>query len=213
MQTQKDDIRERVLKAAEQVFLKMGFAKASMRDIARLAGVSVANIYNYFHKGKDEIFRQIVSPLINELERTLYEHHDAQHAERYIDFLSNDTPEIIEEQTRDYISLMQLMHRYRPQMEMLFFKAQGTSLENFLDDFTERCSAQLVRFMQRAEELQSDVPPVASTFTYHLHTVWMFNVFCEIIKHRLSPEESERVVRDYIAFEYSGWRGLGRKLE
>ena len=208
MQIQKDYTREQIAKAAEQIFLQKGFAKASMRDIAQLADVSVANLYNYFPKGKDELFRHVVSPLLQAMERMVYEHHDAKYAERYIDFLSGGSLELLEQQTHDYLSLMR---RYRSLMELLFFKAQGSSLENYMDDFTDRCTAQVTRFMQRAEEMRPYVPPVASPFTYHLHTVWMFAMFCEIIKHRLSPDEAEKVVCDYITFEYSGWREMVRK--
>lgn len=74
MQIQKEHTREQILQAAEQAFHQQGFAKTSMRDIARLSGVGVGNLYNYFPKGKDEIFRLIVSPLIQDMERMVYEH-------------------------------------------------------------------------------------------------------------------------------------------
>ncbi len=189
MQIQKEHTREQILQAAEQAFHQQGFAKTSMRDIARLSGVGVGNLYNYFPKGKDEIFRLIVSPLIQDMERMVYEH-------------------LLEYQMREYLSLMR---RHRRLMELLFFRAQGSSLENFMDEFTDRCTEQVVRFMKRAAELRPDITPTCSPFTYHLHTVWMFTMFCEIIKHRLPPREAERVVQDYITFEYSGWRELIRR--
>lgn len=208
MQIQKEHTREQILQAAEQAFHQQGFAKTSMRDIARLSGVGVGNLYNYFPKGKDEIFRLIVSPLIQDMERMVYEHHDERHAERYLDYLSNGNPELLEYQMREYLSLMR---RHRRLMELLFFRAQGSSLENFMDEFTDRCTEQVVRFMKRAAELRPDITPTCSPFTYHLHTVLMFTMFCEIIKHRLPPREAERVVQDYITFEYSGWRELIRR--
>lgn len=48
MQIQKEHTREQILQAAEQAFHQQGFAKTSMRDIARLSGVGVGNLYNYF---------------------------------------------------------------------------------------------------------------------------------------------------------------------
>lgn len=104
MQIQKEHTREQILQAAEQAFHQQGFAKTSMRDIARLSGVGVGNLYNYFPKGKDEIFRLIVSPLIQDMERMVYEHHDERHAERYLDYLSNGNPELLEYQMREYLS-------------------------------------------------------------------------------------------------------------
>ena len=205
MQIQKGYTRKQILKAAEQAFLQHGFAKTSMRTIARLSGVGVGNLYNYFPKGKDEIFRQIVGPLIQEMERMLYQHHDEQYAELFIDYLSSGSKELLEQQIQEYLSLMR---HHRQLMELLFFKAQGSSLEKFMDDFTDRCTEQVVRFMQRAELLRPEARLMCSPFTYHLHAVWMLTMFCEIIKHRLPPRETERVVQDYITFEHSGWRGL-----
>ena len=52
MQIKKDYTREQIVEIAKRVFLKNGYAKTSMRDIAAGAGIGVSNIYNYF-KSKD----------------------------------------------------------------------------------------------------------------------------------------------------------------
>ena len=67
MQILKDDIRERILDAARRQFARKSYAKTSMREIAREAGIGVGNIYNYF-PGKDELFREAVSPVLCALE-------------------------------------------------------------------------------------------------------------------------------------------------
>lgn len=66
MQFLKGDIQERILKVAEEVFLEKGYKDASMREIASRAGVTVSNIYHYF-TNKDEIFRTILKPVLNDL--------------------------------------------------------------------------------------------------------------------------------------------------
>ena len=48
MQTKKDYTREKIIEIAKRVFLKNGYAKTSMRDIAKGVGIGVSNIYNYF---------------------------------------------------------------------------------------------------------------------------------------------------------------------
>mgnify|MGYP002470759756 FL=1 len=57
MQIPKDNIRNNILKAAENIFLEKGYSKTSMREIAAKSNVVLSNIYNYF-KNKDEIFCQ-----------------------------------------------------------------------------------------------------------------------------------------------------------
>ncbi|MCU0644048.1 MAG: TetR/AcrR family transcriptional regulator [bacterium] len=48
-----DDKRERILKAATQVFAKHGFYKSKISVIAKLANVADGTIYLYF-KNKDD---------------------------------------------------------------------------------------------------------------------------------------------------------------
>ena len=73
MQFLKGDIQEGILKAAEEVFLEKGYKDASMREIASRAGVTVSNIYHYF-TNKDEIFRTILKPVLNDLSAMIYNH-------------------------------------------------------------------------------------------------------------------------------------------
>ncbi len=83
MQIKKDYTREQIVEIAKRVFLKNGYAKTSMRDIAKGAGIGVSNIYNYF-KSKDELFRHIVGPLITELEQMMHEHHNVNDQDQFV---------------------------------------------------------------------------------------------------------------------------------
>ena len=74
MQVQKEDIRSRVLAAARRQFGRKGYSGTSMREIAASAGVGVGNIYNYF-TSKDDLFREVVRPVLCALEAMLQEHH------------------------------------------------------------------------------------------------------------------------------------------
>jgi AcrR family transcriptional regulator len=48
--------RQRILKAAQQVFIEKGFHRASIDDVVAACGLSVGAIYNYF-PNKDELIR------------------------------------------------------------------------------------------------------------------------------------------------------------
>ena len=74
MQILKENIRDCILKVARQQFEQKGYSKTSMREIAESAGVGVGNIYNYF-TNKDDLFREVVRPVLYALEAMLQEHH------------------------------------------------------------------------------------------------------------------------------------------
>ncbi len=66
MQIQKEEIRQAILKSALDEFLAKGYLKASMKSIAKEAGVAVGNIYRYF-KSKGELFEIVVKPAYDQL--------------------------------------------------------------------------------------------------------------------------------------------------
>ena len=59
-------IDQRILNAAKEEFLEKGYMKASLRQICADAGVTTGALYNRY-AGKDELFRAIVSPFVEEL--------------------------------------------------------------------------------------------------------------------------------------------------
>lgn len=207
MQVKKDYTHNLIVTVARQVFLKKGYVKASMRDIAKGAGIGVSNLYNYF-KGKDELFRYVVMPLINEMERMMRNHHSVKEQEQFLHYVIDDVGdcnELMATQVREY---MKLIHNYRDELKLILYKAQGSSLETFIDDYTDACTQQVLAFMN---ELKNHYPSRVVThpsFTYHVHTVWMFSFISEVIKHQLSASETKHAIEDYIWFEIIGWSAL-----
>lgn len=65
-QVLKQDLRDRIVEAAKEEFLENGFEKASMRNIAKKAGMTVGNLYRYFDN-KEDISKQIVEETLEEL--------------------------------------------------------------------------------------------------------------------------------------------------
>lgn len=57
-----NDGRGRILDGARAAFLRFGFDRASIADIAHGAGVSRTAVYHYF-PGKDEIFQAVIKEL------------------------------------------------------------------------------------------------------------------------------------------------------
>jgi AcrR family transcriptional regulator len=54
------DVRERLLQATYDCVARWGFAKTTVEDAARAAGVSRATVYRYFPGGRDELFSAVV---------------------------------------------------------------------------------------------------------------------------------------------------------
>ena len=204
MQIKKDFTRELIVTAAKREFINKGFAKASMRDISKGCGIGLSNIYNYF-KSKDELFRHIVAPLIVELEKMMYEHHNMNDKEEFLRYARGESDEMVREHTQEYF---RLINNYRDELILIMYKSQGSSVETFIDDYTEECTHQVLVFMDEIKHLYPEMGVIHTPFTYHVHLVWMFSFISEVIKHQLKPQEIRDAIEDYIQFEFAGWRAL-----
>lgn len=200
MQTPKEEIRNSLLESAGKLFLRKGFLKTSMREIAADARVGLANIYNYF-SSKDEIFRMVVQPVTLAFERMIRSHHSPQGT----DVLEMYTEPYLRAVTDEYVVLI---NSHRKKLEILLFRAQGSSLEDFRERYTDRTTATVREWLAEMKRLHPALNITVSDFSIHLHTVWMFTLFEEIIMHRISPGEMKQVIAEYIRFETTGWREL-----
>lgn len=204
MQIKKDYTREQIVEVAKQVFMTKGYTKTSMRDIAAGVGIGVSNIYNYF-KSKDELFRHIVAPLLKELERMMYEHHNVNDQDQFVRYAQGDGDDMLTEHVQSY---MKLINNHRDELKLLLYQAQGSSLENYIDEYTEKCTQQVLTLMNEFKRKYPHFGVIHTPFTYHIHLVWMFNFISEVIKHQLKPQEIQQALEDYMAFEFIGWRAL-----
>ncbi|MEG1848520.1 MAG: TetR/AcrR family transcriptional regulator [Lachnospiraceae bacterium] len=66
MQIQKEEVKQNIINAAMEEFLTAGYSKSSLRVIASHAGITVGNIYSYFHN-KEELFETIVLPTVGRI--------------------------------------------------------------------------------------------------------------------------------------------------
>lgn len=199
MQVLKDDIRQRILDAARREFARRGFAKASMRTIASQVGVGVGNLYNYF-PSKDRLFCTVLAPVVSSFNAMFDRHHgDCS------DALSMIREEYLVVAVTEY---MNLIREHRTLMKILFFGAQGSSLEHFKMEFTDKATKEVKVWFESNKRRHPQMNVRVSDFMIHLHTVWMFTLFEEVLMHRVPMNEMRQVVEEYIKFEINGWRHI-----
>ena len=200
MQTLKYNVQKDLLTAARAIFLRKGFQKTSMRDIAQASGICLSNIYNYF-KSKDALFCAIVRPVVDALERMLDEHHGRAGA----DILEMCSEDYFRNVVREYVDLLT---KHNTLLKLLFFRSQGSSLENYKETFADRSTQLVKQYFRTMKERHPEVNIEISGFYIHLHTVWMFALLEEIVRQRLKPKDIEPIITEYMTGEIFGWRKL-----
>ena len=187
MQTVKDHIKSDILQSAATLFLEKGYLKVPMREIAHKSGVGLSNIYNYF-SCKDDIFVQIVTPAVRTFENMAMCDRD------YFKYMVDE-----------YTSFI---HRHRDLLLLLLFRSQGSSLENYKEEFARKSTALVKEYFTLMKHKHPQLETDISDFSIRMHTVWMFALFEELLMRRGKPDEIEKVVTEYMTIEVAGWREL-----
>lgn len=201
MQTLKTDIRQRILSVAHQEFIEEGANRTSMRTIASKSGITVGNLYHYF-SSKDELFCEVMKPLLKALDRYLLSHNCEKH-------LSLSVFELEEMQNEYIYAMLDLIKEYRAELRLLLFNSEGTSLAGYREkivDYQTEIGEDYLRLMkERYPHLNTKISP----FLLHLFSSLWTTLFCELVQHDEYDEKELKVaLNQYVAYGLAGWKEL-----
>jgi AcrR family transcriptional regulator len=171
-----------------------------MRTIAAKAGVGLSNIYNYF-KNKDDIFREVLSPVMAALNNILEEHNNEEHLNIHI-FTSQ---EYVREQTLRFV---ELFTKFKDEIKILFFQSHGSGLESFTEEYTEKHTRQGMEYLRLMKEKYPEVNSDLSDFFIHTLSSWWISTLTELVMHDLERDELERFIGEYMEFGTGGWKRI-----
>lgn len=123
MQYLKEEIKKRIVLAALNEFNEKGFSGASVKQIARNAGVAIGNIYRYFDS-KDELFNYIMEPVYGQFIALIFDEYET------VDSSKNIMPII------KYIvaKIMEVYEKYGTEFLILLDKSKGSKYQNIRED-------------------------------------------------------------------------------
>lgn len=201
MQTLKDDIRQRILLVAREEFITHGVRCASIRTIAHKSGVAVGNVYNYF-SSKDELFREVLRPLIKVLNGYILSHNEERH-------LSIEVFSVKKFQEEYIMAMRTLVKKFRPELRLLLFNAENTSLAGYKDKIIEHQTETGTEYLRLMKERYPHIDIDISPFFLHIAgSTWM-NIFAELVEHdEYDEQEIERALEQYAAYSMAGWKEL-----
>ena len=201
MQVVKDNTRKLLLNTARKAFLQKGYKAVSMREISKLSGIGLSNIYNYF-SSKDELLTVVLRPLLNEMDRMLERHNkpgglslDIFTSEDYIRSSLNE--------------IMRIVTNYHQEIKLLFLYSQSSMYQDYLDKWIDRCTETSIEYMQgmreRHPELNTDI---SRFFLRYTSSCWIDMMKETALHEELSHEETERFLNEYVRYVTGGWKKL-----
>jgi TetR/AcrR family transcriptional regulator, repressor of the mexAB-oprM multidrug resistance operon len=187
--------RERILDAAEEVFLEHGVAQTSLEEIAKHAGVTRGAIYWHF-KNKADVFSAMLERVrlpLNELLQEIEEHHVrnplAALRELCLYALRNlaENPQY----RRVYTILFhrcEFVHGLNPSVEQ-----QNKLTQQALISITERFER-----AQRLKQLQPGVAPATAAIALHVFMVGIYSDWLRNPKAFDLSRESEHLLDAFL---------------
>jgi len=199
MQTLKDEVKNNIIAAAVKEFYLYGYEKASMRDIAKSAGISVSNTYNYY-RNKEQLFSDIIEPVFQQV-KTIFKQSLLQSSSQD---LKGDN--ILAFTRKITGTLIQMDVRQRQSLIILAEKSAGTRYEK-----TRQEMVTLLR-MQFAEVLRQ----TGNTSQIEEKQGYILTIIAEnyidgllkILKDYRSPEWAEENLKTLIKYHLNGISGL-----
>ncbi|AOT70931.1 TetR/AcrR family transcriptional regulator [Geosporobacter ferrireducens] len=192
MQILKDEINEKILKAAKTFFLDIGFEKASMSMIAKEAGVSKSNLYNYF-SSKEEIFYALTEEAYIQINNTMENllRHDSEDCFQLEKFTALMTKELIV-----------LLTKYREEILLILDRSIGTKFENAKEEIIHRLEKHMKwEFKQYHITLENE-----DWFFAHYISTSLIEGLLEIIRHNQSDmwiQNNVKMLVGYYIYGYS----------
>ncbi|MDO5746461.1 MAG: TetR/AcrR family transcriptional regulator [Actinomycetaceae bacterium] len=188
-QVLKDEIRERLIVAAEEVFYNKGFMNARLADIACEAEVSTSLVYSYF-KNKEDLFAATVQMIPLDFDKIALEE------ERITEGTALDRYKKV---AAPYVQWLLDNHRA---FVIVMDKSHGTDYVDSKLKMISSVEKHIDRsFQQRRGDVYPDLLPhvLASNFVEGL---------LEVARHYESPEQARQLLELIVRCYYEGVNSL-----
>ena len=201
MQVVKDNTRKLLLNIARKAFLQKGYKAVSMREISKLSGIGLSNIYNYFCS-KDELLTVVLRPLLNEMDRMLERHNKPGGLS--LDIFTSE----------DYIrgslnEIMRIVTNYHQEIKLLFLYSQSSMYQDYLEKWIDRCTEKSVEYMDEMKRLHPELnTDISRFFLRYTSSCWIDMMKETALHEELSHEETERFLNEYVRYVTGGWKKL-----
>ena len=194
-QIAKEKIRQSILSAAKNEFLKVGFEKASIRTIAEKADTAKSNLYNYY-KDKDALFFAVLEPTVKQIRMGL----ELARGEN----TGKGTESYTVNSQEAYMRIvMRFVSEHAMDVWLLLFCAGGSSLQGFKEEVIEEFTGILSDWFTAAM-------PERAPSRLFIRCVASFYITAveQMLKQRPPMQQAGEYMEEFLKFVYGGWHSL-----
>ena len=180
-----------ILSAAMQEFLEKGFTSASLRNIAKKAGVTTGALYGYYDS-KEDLFEALVGEHYNFL------------LERFCKAQKEFAEIPREEQPNNMYEMLLYAYEHLNEFKLILCCSEGTRFSKLIDEMVEIETKGTHDYLVVLEKIGRPAPPIDERLE-HILITGMFNTFFELIIHEMPLEEAKHYLKEMRDFYTAGW--------
>ena len=192
---------EKIVKAAKEEFLQHGFSKASLRQIAKNAGLSTGALYTRY-ENKDELFASLVKDMFSEIGvkseevgRLYMEAGEARDVEKFLAAIRME-----EEMYRN------LLFEYYDDCILLFCKSEGSKLWAMMEERMEQKAKGTVEYFQSISKQEVDASGIELIMSEQLH------YYRKVLLKGYDREKALSCMKEVERFLESGWKEFFERI-
>ena len=197
----------RIRDAAMDEFEEKGFSGASLRNIAKAAGVTTGAFYSYFDS-KEELFASLTAPHYQWL---LGRYDRAQ--EEFAALPDEEKPSRMGElSSRCMEEMLDYAFEHPREVRLLLTGAEGTVFGQMVDRMVDAELLSTCEYLDVLKRLGLGEPKI-DMYLAHLVITGNFRAFFEIIIHQKRRDEAEMYLRQLQEFYTAGWMRIMKQGE
>ena len=191
--------RERLIACAKREFLEKGFAKASLRNISKEAGLTTGAVY-FFCKDKNGLFGAVVEEPLQRIAAAISQHFAEDLEEDLTQFRHT-------EGDHDAFAelMIDLLYADRDAMMILLQKATGSAYEDIVDRFIGMVEQ---HGLALANHFSAAVPGKrVNPYMLHWLSHVQVNAFVHLLTHEPDPAAARKAIKPVMDVLIESWMG------
>ena len=196
--------KQHLLELAKTEFLKKGYSEASVRNIAKTAGLTTGAVFRYF-PDKVALFDALVSDAADTLMNQFKTAQDA-----HFDLIPEEkTTESLDLSTEYLDHFINYIYDNFDAFKLVICCSEGTRYANYIHDLVELEVSQTEVYYEKLRQL-GKLEGSISHDLHHMITSAYFTAVFETVAHDMDRERAIEYVNELAAFFNHGWNGLLR---
>ena len=191
----------KIIEAATAEFLAHGFRDASLRQIARRAGISTGALYTRY-ENKDVLFCSLVAPAMQAMKEELQPIANA-----YMLARDSGRPEAIMAAIKQEEAVyLQLMFRYYEQCVLFFCCSDGSSIQQKIAAMMETKAQETMAFLKAIAKKDMDLDGI------EMILLEQFQYYRLVLEKGYPKDKAISCMKTVESFMEAGWKDLFEKI-